>query len=71
MTQAIITAVAALLGSAVGAYLMTHYNTKRLHSSLGYLTPDEFARRCGAPGFASLRSTPPGPPQREPVEANP
>lgn len=42
-----------------------HYNNKRLHSSLNYLAPAEFARRCGAPGSVSLRSTPPRPPQRE------
>ncbi len=41
-----------------------HYNTKRLHSSLDYLAPVEFARRCGALGSVSLRSTPPRPPQR-------
>lgn len=42
------------------------YNTNRLHSSLNYLTPAEFARRCGAYGSASLRSAPPPAPQREP-----
>lgn len=41
-----------------------HYNTKRLHSSLGYVTPRQFADRCGAPGSASLRSAPPASPQR-------
>jgi putative transposase len=40
-----------------------HYNTTRPHSSLNYLTPAEFARRCGASGSASLRSAPPAAPQ--------
>lgn len=41
----------------------TDYNTKRLHGSLNYLTPEEFARRCGDAGCASLRSAPPASPQ--------
>jgi len=41
-----------------------HYNTKRLHSSLGYLAPAAYAKRCGAPASASLRSAPPAAPQR-------
>lgn len=39
------------------------YNTTRLHSSLGYLTPAEFARRFGASGSTSLRSAPPETPK--------
>ena len=46
-----------------------HHNTKRLHRSLNYLTPAEFARRCGASGSASPRSAPPATPQREPQKA--
>jgi transposase InsO family protein len=42
-----------------------HYNTQRLHSSLGYTTPAEFARRCGATGSASLRSAAPAAPHRQ------
>lgn len=45
------------------------YNTKRLHGSLNWMTPDEFARRCGDSGSASLRSAPPESPQRNPPEA--
>ncbi len=41
-----------------------HYNTKRLHSSLGYMTPEKFAACCGVPGSASLRSATPAPPQQ-------
>jgi len=48
-----------------------HHNTKRLHSSLNYQTPAEFARRCGASGSASLRSAPPTAPQRELQEVIP
>lgn len=40
------------------------YNTKRMHSSLGYATPAEFARRSGASGSTSLRSAPPEAPER-------
>lgn len=39
------------------------YNTKRLHGSLNYTTPDEFARRFGDSGSASLRSPPPESPK--------
>jgi len=48
-----------------------YYNTKRLHGSLGYLTPAEYARRCGACGSASLRSAPPTAPQRGNTTATP
>ena len=35
---------------------MEDYNTKRKHSQLGYATPAEFAKLCGASSSASLRS---------------
>lgn len=40
-----------------------HYNTKRPHSSLNYLPPQQFAELCLASGCASLRSAPPVPKQ--------
>ena len=30
-------------------YLESWYNTRRLHSALGYLSPNEFERRAAAP----------------------
>ena len=42
------------------------YNTKRPHSSLGDMTPKEFAAFCGDSGSVSLRSTTPVTPQKEP-----
>ncbi len=34
-----------------------HYNEVRLHSSLGYLTPAEFAARIGSQDAASMQAT--------------
>lgn len=48
-----------------------HYNTKRLHSSLGYLAPAAYAKRCGASASTSLRSAPPDAPQRGSAAATP
>ena len=48
---------------AISQLFRRHYNTERPHSSLGYLTPAEFARRhppLGA-GFVVLRSNVPSP----------
>ena len=40
------------------------YNTQRPHTSLGNMTPSEFAACCGATGSASLRSATPASPQQ-------
>ena len=34
---------------AIFEYLESWYNTRRLHSALGYLSPNEFERRAAAP----------------------
>lgn len=41
-----------------------HYNTKRPHTSLGNMTPTQFAAFCRVPGSASLRLATPVPPQK-------